>query len=1036
MESSSRFDWIEQIKKNKNKAMEMKKKCDKNKKHCSLVRKLLLLFCGALASLTSINAQTGTVTGSVTDATGEPLTGVSVHVKGTTVAAVTDIDGIYTITAQPTDVLEFSFIGMKPQQVTVGASGRIDVVMEDNAVLLEEAVVVGYGTQKAKDLTAPIVVIKGAELSKQSTTNAAQALQGKVAGVQVINGGAPGAGATVKIRGVGSISDYAKPLYIVDGTFVENIDFLSSTDIETTSILKDASASAIYGVRAANGVIIITTKKGFTGKPSISYDGYAGVQIPVNIVPLANKEQYIELLNRANETTTGYTPRKAGDYAADTDWYRELVRSALMQSHSLDVSGATETANYSAGLNYFEQDGIMDVDNRYVRYNLRARFEQEVAQWLKIGATSIVSDYNKQIANETAWNQAYLNPPLYPVYNEANTAAYPEPFDAPQRYGYSNSYGNPVAAAYYRNNKEKGKKLIYSLFAEFNIIDGKLTFKTSYNQDYTSLQRKNYQPESFVGGSQGTKQSNLTETFEHRSMQIIDNILTYTDRKGLHNYTLLVGQSARMERMSSLWGSAVDVPGIDDQSIYLKTGSYKNRNTDDDGYAYNGLSAFLRGTYNYNNRYLLSLTFRADASSKYQEKWGYFPSIGLGWALSEEHFMKSLKAVDYLKLRASWGMLGNDNVPANSAVTLGQRSVATSTVFNDALVDGVGAQTVLQNYLKWEVVSEFNIGFDLSALGNRLSAEADFYHRTTDNVVFYAPIASGGGTTELLANNGKVRNAGVELTLGWNDNITRKLSYHVSLNATTIHNEVLELNGREFIPGGAVNSNFATRTAVGHPIGAFYGYRVTGVLQSKKDVINETLYGVQPLTGEPGYFKYEDANHDGKITDDDKMYLGSPTPWLIGGVDMGLNYGAWDFGITFYGQLGNKILNAKRMNRGTFSDGNYDADFYENAWNGEGSSNTYPSPAAYNSSAVQQTSSFFVEDGSYFRIQNLQLGYTLKNIKRIPSLRIYLSAQRPLTIFGYNGFTPEVSGSPIATGIDNNVYPMQAIYSVGLKMNF
>lgn len=991
-----------------------------------------MLFALLLTAMAAFAQETVTVSGIVTDKENAPLIGVTVKIGGRSATAITGIDGKYTITARLGEQISFSYIGFVPKTLPV-SSALLNVVLEEDAIMLEEAVVVGYGTQKAKDLTAPIAVIKGAELSKQSAANAAQALQGKVAGVQVINGGAPGAGATVKIRGVGSISDYAKPLYIVDGTFVDNIEFLSATDIETTSILKDASASAIYGVRAANGVVIITTKRGVTGKPSISYDGYVGVQIPVNILPLTNTGQYIELLNRANEETSLYTPRDPTNYNTSTDWYQELVRNARMQSHSLDVSGATETSNYSVGLSYFGQDGIMNVDNSYERFNLRGRFEQKAANWLKIGATAILSDYSKQIANEDAWTQAYVNPPVYPVYNEANTGAYPEPFDSPQRYGYSNSYGNPVAAAYYRNNKEKGKKLIYSLFAEFTILEDKLTFKTSYNQDYTSLQRKNYEPEHYVGGSQGVKQSNLTETFEHKSMQIIDNVLTYSDRKGLHNYTLLLGQSTRMERMNSLWGSAVDVPGIDDQSIYLKTGSYKNRNTDDDGYAYNGLSAFLRGAYNYNNKYLLSLTFRADASSKYQEKWGYFPSVGLGWVLSEESFMKNNKAIDYLKLRASWGMLGNDNVPANSAVTLGSRSVATSAVFNDVLVDGAGAQTVLQNYLKWEVVSEFNVGADVALLDNRLTAEADFYYRVTDNVVFYAPVASGGGTTELLANNGKVLNSGVELTLGWADKIDSKFSYHVNLNATTIQNEVLALSGREFIPGGSVNSNFTTRTAVGHPIGAFYGYKIKGVYQTEAEA---ALDPVTPLVPGKGFFIYENTNGDDRISEADKTYLGSPIPWLIGGLDIGFDYGAWDFGITFYGQLGNKILNAKRMNRNTFGDGNYDLDFYENAWNGKGSSNTYPSPRAYNSDAVQQANTFFVEDGSYFRIQNVQLGYTIKTIKAVPSIRVYVSAQRPLTIFGYHGFTPEVSGSPIDTGIDSNVYPMQAVYSVGLKMNF
>lgn len=982
-------------------------------------------------------AQTLTVSGTVTEkASGAPAIGVSVIVEGTTNGAITDIDGKYSISNVSSKAsLRFSYLGMKEQIVTVNNRTIINVSLEEESKGLQEIVVVGYGTQKVKDLTAPIAVVKGSELSKQVSANAAQALQGKVAGVQVINGGAPGAGATIKIRGVGSLGDNtAKPLYIVDGIFVENIDFLSANDIDNMNVLKDASASAIYGVRAANGVVLITTKRGISGKPIISYDGYVGIQTPVNEMPMiSDKNQYVELVNKANQNIPGYVMKDANNYPVSTDWYDELLRNAFIQNHSLDVSGATETTNYSFGVNYFYQNGIMDIDNNYNRYNLRGRIEQKVNSWLKLGVNTIVSNYKKVSAREDAFGQAYVNPPVYPVYDNNNTEAYPLKFASPQLYGFGPSYGNPVARAYYYDDQMKGRKYIFSIFADFNIIDQKLNFRTSYNSDYASEITKLYYPENHVGGTQVLKESSLTETFQNKNMQIFDNILTYTDKIDKHNYSVLLGQSTRMERQDKLWGVVSNVPGDDEKAKYLKTGSTNNRKADDDPYQYNGLSFFTRGTYNYNNKYMATATFRADASSKYQQKWGFFPSFGVGWILTEEDFLNDQKAFDYLKLRLSWGMLGNDNIPGNSSLITGTHGIPSSGVFGDRLVDGVGAQTVYKNYLKWEVVSEYNLGFDYAALGNRLTGEIDGYYRTTDNVVFEAPVASGGGTANLLANNGKILNAGIEFTVKWEEKTNDKFSYNIGLNLTTIHNEVLELKDKEYITGAHINSSFyATRTAVGHPIGSYYGYQVIGVYQSESEAALDPVS--QPVRSK-GFFRFKD-NGDNVVNEKDMEYLGSPIPWLIGGLNVGLNYDNFDFGLTFYGQVGNKIFNAKRLNRGNFSDGNYDLDFYENHWDGKGSSNTYPSPEAYNQSAVQNSNSFFVEDGSYLRIQNVQLGYTFNKIKQLSNLRVYVSADRPYTFFGYNGFTPEVSGTPTATGIDNNVYPMQAIYSLGMKVNF
>jgi TonB-linked SusC/RagA family outer membrane protein len=996
------------------------------------MRKILTFLLFMAIFLQNLSGQQE-IKGIVVDDTKEPLPGASVQVKNTYRGTITDLNGSYSIAAQPSDTLVFSMVGMMTIIEHVGNRTTISITLLTSTKLMEEVVVIGYGTQRAKDLTAPIVTIKGDELNRQVTSNAMQAMQGKVAGLQIISSGVPGSGPSVKIRGVGSIGDFAKPLYVVDGVFVENIDFLGSGDIEDLTVLKDASAAAIYGVRAANGVILITTKKGTSAKPSVSYEGYYGMQVPVNIMALATKDQYIQLLNEANADATGYIPKDPANYPVSTDWYKELVRPAPMTGHSIDISGVSGKTSYSFGGSYLFQEGIMDTKNSFGRFNIRGRLDQEVNDYMKIGLNTIVSRYDKFNPNEGAFFGAYVNPPVYPVYNPSNTGAYPVKFGSPQTYGFGNQYGNPVAAAYYNDNFEKGNKLVFSGYAEFYPIKDKLTFKFSYNQDITNWTSRSYTPAFNVGGSQGVLKSSLSKTSGNSSNQIIDNLLTYKNKSGNLNYSVLVGQSTRMEWSGTLTGSAQDVPGLDEQSKYIVTGSFRDRNASDGATRYNGISFFTRGLFNIKDKYLATLTFRADASSKYQKKWGYFPSVGLGWDLTGEDFMKNQKLFSYFKLRASWGLLGNDNVPANSVVILGQTGAGTSGIFGDKLVDGIGAQTVVQNFLRWEVVNEFDLGFDFTSKNKKLSGDFDLYDRTTNNVVFYTPIATGGGVTELLGNNGSVVNAGIEARLDWTKKFQNRLGMTIGFNATTIMNRVTKLEGKEFIPGGSVRGGFSTRTAVGHPIGSFYGFETTGVYKSESEALLDEL---NQTIKQKGFFRYKDQNGDKKITDADKVYLGSPIPWLIAGLDFGFTLKKFDLNISLLGQVGNKILNAKRMNRDVFADGNYDEDFYKNRWTPDNLSNKYPSSAAYNFSFIQQTNDFFVEDGSFVRIQNVQLGYNIEGIKFIPKLRIYISAQRPYTFFTYRGFTPEIGGSPISTGIDTSVYPLQAVYTLGVKANF
>lgn len=1008
-----------------------------NRKHVTFI---LLMFL----SYFTVFAQSGVkITGTVTDSkTGEALIGATVLQKGTQNGVITDFNGDFILTAPENSTLAISYVGYKSTEVKAKSGSPMSIKLAPNDELLDEVVVVGYGSQKLKDLTAPISTVDGSELSKQVASNPMSALQGKMSGVQVINSGTPGATPTVKIRGVGSIGSYSSPLYIVDGAYVDNIDFLNSSDIESLTVLKDASAAAIYGVRAANGVVLITTKKGNIGHVNISYDTYVGYQVPTNVMKLANTEQYVQLINEANANITGYTPISASDYPASVDWYSELLRNAWMTNHSIDVSGATDKTNYSFGVNYFYQDGIMKATNNYNRLNFRGRLDQQVNDWLKLGFNTVISNYSQYSPNNEAFFKAFVSPPTYPVYDETNTDAYPVDFGSPQDYGYATAYANPVAIAYYNNNKTNGFKTVASTYGEISLIKNVLKFKTSYNLDFNASQARNYTPAYLVGGAQGSNKSSLSKTFGINYRHIIDNLLTYTNSFGAHSLNIMLGQSTRIERKYQMTGTGLSVPYEDEQSLYLSLGSatslsVKDVDSDDKTYTYgyNGLSYFTRMSYNYKEKYLATITFRADGSSKYQEKWGYFPSIGFGWVMTDENFMKQQQFFDFLKLRASWGLLGNDNIPANSSTILGSTGMGSSAVFGDDNVyEGVGAQTVVQNILKWETVGEWNGGFDFQLKSLNIDGSLDYYNRRTYNAVFYAPITSGGGTATLLGNWGTIQNQGVELNLNWKKQISKDFSLNASLNASTIDNKVLSLNGeREFIPDGSVRGSYTTRTAVGHAIGSFYGYEIVGVYASEGDALRDP---VNQAIKDAGYFKYKDQNGDNVINDEDKVYLGSAIPWLMGGISFGGNYKKIDFSIDLQGQFGNKILNAKRMNRDVFTDGNYDYDFYVNRWTSDNKSNTYPSAEAYNKAYTQQANTFFVEDGSYIRIQNIQVGYNLENLGLIKTMRIYVSAQRPFTYFTYKGFSPEVSGDPTVSGIDTNTYPMQAIYTAGLKVNF
>ena len=1001
--------------------------------------KRLIFLLNLFLSVTFIYAQQGVkISGKVSDNAGG-LPGVSVSIKGTSIGIVTDIDGNYSVQAPNQATLVFSFIGYKTQEVPVNNRTSINIKLEENVVGLSEVVVVGYGTQKVKDLTSSITTVKTEELVKTPTGQAMQALQGKVAGLQVVSSGAPGDSPTIRIRGVGSYpgSNNEAPLYVVDGMFFSNIDFLNTADIASMSVLKDASASAIYGVRAANGVVLIETKSGgFNKKSIISYNGYYGTQVAQNVLKMANAEQFTTMANESGSAPDAtfilnamqrYGRSRINPNVPDvnTDWYKEILRPAVIQNHSLDVSGGSDKASYSIGSNYFAQQGILDMKNEYNRFNLRAKIDFKATDWLTVGGNMISSNAIKYSADQSAWSQAFFAVPILPVYDELNVNAHPVKYANAQDLGYRSGQ-NPFPTLNFSNKQLKIKKLLSNFYVKVDLLPKKLSFKSTYNNAFTSLDERNVDLPYFIGNSFQRADASIQKIVSTYTDQIWDNVLTYTDLFGDHNITVMAGTSFRDEAFNQLKAQGLNFPTENEQSWYInQAGTIVAAGVGDDGKREYGLSYFGRLSYNFKDKYLLYGTMRADGSSKYQEKWGYFPTVGAGWVITGENFMKDNKVVDYLKLRASWGQLGNNKIQANDGATT--TSVIT-TAINGVLVSGNTTSSTF-SYLKWEVTEETNLGITAKLLKNKLNIDADYYIRDTKNAAINVNIPAIGGS--IIKNVGVIRNSGLELAMSWSDQLSKDFSYNIGGNISTLKNEVRNLYGQPYIDGGS--AEFLQRSIVGQPLLAFYGREVVGVYQNDAEIKADPIAMANGLV--PGDFKYKDQNNDKKINDDDRVVLGSYFPTFMYGLNMGITYKNFEFSANMLGQTGNKILNRKRGEIIWTADGNMDADLAVNRWHGEGTSNKYPSSSGLRRGWNQKMSNYFVEDGSFFRIQNVQLAYNIKGKQllgtQFPDMRISFTAERPLTVFNYNGFNPEV-----ANGIDTQTYPVPAVYTVGLNINF
>ncbi|MGY5849946.1 SusC/RagA family TonB-linked outer membrane protein [Salegentibacter sp. F14] len=996
----------------------------------------LFTFLVSIFTLTGYAQDTKTISGVIVDPNEMPLPGAEVKVVGKNIYSITDFDGNFTLEdVEVGDVFRVTFLGFKPQEITVSSQNQYNVTLEEDAGQLEEVLVVGYGSQKKRDLTGSIANIDAEEIEKTPTANVMQSLQGKVSGVQIVNSGSPGESPTVRIRGVGTFGDATNVLYVVDGALYDNIDFLNTKDIKSVNVLKDASSSAIYGVRAANGVVIIETKSGRKNqKVQFEYDGYTGIQRAQNVVKLANTEQFYTMAQESgSQADVNFIENAIQRYgrsrinpnvpAVNTDWYKEILRDGLIQNHSISASGGGEKVAYAVGANYTEQEGILDMKNDYERFNIRSKVDVDISDRLSAGVNTIFSNATKYAPENGAWFRAYFAVPVMPVIDELNTEAGPIPYSNAQLLGYRGTQ-NPFQDLTYNQNRLKIRKLLATMFLQYELIEDKLDFKTTYSHDFSSLENREVNL-PYTLGNNFERRSSIKRENNNYSNQYWDNVLTYEDSFEDHDLTVMLGASFRDEASNEFEATGYDIAGIGlETSWYLDFAdqdSFSN-NVSEIGTRFYGISYFGRIAYDYKDKYLLYATLRADGSSKFTlDPWGYFPSVGLGWVASDEDFLADSEVFDFLKFRASWGKLGNDNVAASA----GSNTIEViTTPIGDQPRTGLTSTSVFSNNT-WEVIEEKNFGLNLQTFDSRLSVDADYYIRDTHDAILpvYIPIVN----RSVDRNSGVIRNEGLELSANWNHQVSDDFSYRIGANFTTLKNEAIQIEDeRGYIDSGS--AEFRQRTLLGGPLLGFYGYERTGVYQNQEQIENDPIALENNL--EPGDLIYRDQNGDGVIDDADRVILGSFLPEYTFGASLGVNYKAFEFSMDVYGQTGNKILNRKRGEIIFTQDTNMDADLAINRWHGEGTSNTYPSSAGLRKAWNQKLSDFWVEDGDFFRIQNVQVAYNIE-AEGLPQTRIYFTAEKPLSIFDYNGFNPEVPN-----GVDRQTYPVPAIYTLGVNLKF
>lgn len=1040
--------------------------------------------------------QTKAVTGTIVDQAGEPIIGANILEKGTTNGVITDIDGKFSLHVGNNATLVISFIGYKSQEIVVGNQRNIKVTLKEDTETLDEVVVVGYGVQKKKLVTGATVQVKGENLEKLNTTNPLGAMQSQTPGVNIVAAsGQPGDGFKVNIRGAGT-NGSTTPLYIIDG--VEgDINALSPADIESIDVLKDAASAAIYGARAANGVILVTTKQGKTGKVQVTYDGYVGWQNVYKMPDLLNAKEYMAVMDQLNfnmgvspYTWTNYMTKERYDAIQNgsdlgTNWLDAIRnKNAINTNHAINIVGGSDVSKFSTGISYTKQEGILGKPAASDFSRLTVRLNSEHVLWKKDKLDIITFGENlfynhNQRSGIAIGNQYYNNisnmlraNPLIPIYNENGEYFGYNDIKNAGWFNYHSYTTNPIAAMMYSdqgNNLSKNYNLTMIGYLKIQPIQD-LFYKAQVSYKNYASSYRSYSAKYKLNDSGDSR----TDDFVDQNMTTgwnwaIENTLGYKFNLDTHHFDLLAGQS--LQRYGYGMGEYVSARGgtllFPDWKYAYVGNSLATQPLAADGYPSGDgtlASFFGRVNYDWNETYMASLILRTDGSSNFAKghRWGVFPSASLGWVLSNESFLKPTQSwLEFLKLRASWGQNGNCNIPNfqyNSVVAFDAKGQYSFGNNKDTATQGGYAVNLPNENLTWETSEQIDLGLDARFLRGRLSATVDYYIKSTKDLLIKAPVLDSYGLEAPYINGGTVRNTGIELGLGWNDQIG-EFKYGANLNLAHNKNEVTQINNRDgYILGPAdvisQNTRPVSRMEVGHPIGYFWGYKTAGVMQNVQDVQNylqanckgDAANSLQGKSIQPGDLMFVDTNGDGKINEDDKVEIGNPHPDFTAGLSLNFAYKGFDFAITTYGAFGQQNIRSWRKFSDTQYD-NYTSEVYD-YWHGEGTSNKYPRLVPGNVGVnFQQVSDIYVENADYVRIQNITLGYDIKNIWKscpLQQVRLYVTGQNLFTFTGYKGMDPEIGSNGGADsntygwtqGIDLGAYPAARTLMIGANIKF
>jgi TonB-dependent starch-binding outer membrane protein SusC len=1038
----------------------------------SMKKLVLLLALSFWVYLT--HAQNVKISGTVIGSDdGLPLSGAIVSVKSMpTKAVTTDSDGKFLIDVPINETLLFSMIGYTAQERKISAnSTTLRISLAPDVKLLNEVVAIGYGTVKKSDLTGSVASIKAEDLKKTPAASLDQALQGRAAGVTVnANTGQPGAPAVVRIRGIGTVND-SSPIYVVDGIILGDISFLSPNDIESTEILKDASSTAIYGSRGANGVILVTTKKGKQGKTTVTFDAYGGVQNRWKKLDLMQSAEFAKTIINLNNITSekdyyrdygfnrwlyayrlGSSPyfpviRSTANpnglnYAGiETDWQDAVFnKNALIQNYYLSIDGGSEKSNYSLSASYFNQDGTI-IGSNYERLTLRLNSGHQIKSWLKVGQnlTFAPSEGRNAMNNNASPGASVLSAalamaPWDPTHYPAGAVNLNGKNLSNQISASSNfrNVTNPFSMVEHSHPSDKNERLVGDIYAELKPFAG-LTFRSDVSMDMNNNRNKMFKDAYRYSDYDGNNKNFISSNMSRSSVVRFENILTYAKDIKKHSFSIMAGSVSEQYNYYSIGGSGASILNPSETNWYLSQ-TTEDRTPTSDAVARTRMFSLLgRLQYSYDSKYLATFNFRGDASSKFQENlWGYFPSMALAWRISEESWMKNISNLDYLKIRAGYGQIGNEKIGSDNFILKmfnnGPTFVDYVFGIDQQLASGATILTYVNRGGKWERTEQYNFGVDFGLYKNKFTGTIDAFIRDTKDMLLSvkAP-AHVGNRYDAIANVGTVRNKGVELTLTYQNNATLKgkaFNYNITGNVSFIKNELTALNGGERVFGTYTLSD------QGMPLFSLWGYKYEGIYRSDQEALNHLRgYTASSISYHAGDAKYQDLNGDGLIDDKDQQKIGNPFPWLTYGLNLGANWNNFDLQVFLQGVYGNDIFNAVRMRtEGTGTEATLSTSM-RNAWSPTNLNGDIPNPY---STVNRFASSRFVESGAYLRLKNVQVGYTLPaSIKGLNKCRIYVAGNNLLTFTKYTGYDPE-----IGSGVDFGNYPQSRTIMLGAQVNF